>query len=101
MSNGITGNMQAALFHCGRIKRTDLRLGMAWNYVLSAGGFIPGIGTGVPVLGILYQMAQDLGIGEKYIIKKLEQGTASERDKIYLLDKINRVAQIRISQKNT
>ena len=35
MSNGITGNMQAALFHCGRIKRTDLRLGMAWNYVLS------------------------------------------------------------------
>ena len=75
--------------------------GMAWNYVLSAGGFIPGIGTGVSVLGILYQMAQDLGIGEKYIIKKLEQGTASERDKIYLLDKINRVAQIRISRKNT
>lgn len=37
MSNGITGNMQAALFHCGRIKRTDLRLGMAWNYVLSGG----------------------------------------------------------------
>lgn len=33
--------------------------------------------------------------------KKLEQGTASERDKIYLLDKINRVAQIRIFRKKT
>ena len=65
MSNGITGNMQAALFHCGRIKH--LRLGMAWNYVLSAGGFIPGIGTGVSVLGILYQMAQDLGIGKNIL----------------------------------
>ena len=68
---------------------------------MSFRGRIPGIGTGVPVLGILYQMAQDLGIGEKYIIKKLEQGTASERDKIYLLDKINRVAQIRIFRKKT
>ena len=66
-----------------------------WNYVLSAGGFVPGIGTGVSVLGLLCQMAQDMGIGEKYIIKKLEQGTASEKDKIYLLDKLNRVARIR------
>lgn len=101
MSNGITGNMQAALFHCGRIKRTDLRLGMAWNYVLSAGGFIPGIGTGVSVFGHLIPDGTGSGNWQKYIIKKLEQGTASERDKIYLLDKINRVAQIRISRKNT
>lgn len=69
--------------------------GTVWNYVLLAGGFVPGIGTGVSVLGLLYQMAQDMGIGEKYIIKKLEQGTASEKDKIYLLDKLNRVARIR------
>lgn len=45
MSNGITGNMQAALFHCGRIKRTDLRLRMEYYgletriYLLESGQY--------------------------------------------------------------
>lgn len=45
MSNGITGNMQAALFRCGRIKRTDLRLRMEYYgletriYLLESGQY--------------------------------------------------------------
>jgi len=35
-----------------------------------------------------------LGIKEKKTIARIENGTASEKDKIFLLDKVNRVAHL-------
>ena len=69
-------------------------IGTILNYMLSVGGFLPGAGTAFSIAGLFTQILNDLGIKEKKTIARIENGTASEKDKIFLLDKVNRVAHL-------
>ena len=78
--------VKTGAFHAG--------IGTILNYMLSVGGFLPGAGTAFSIAGLFTQILNDLGIKEKKTIARIENGTASEKDKIFLLDKVNRVAHL-------
>lgn len=68
--------------------------GKSLNYILSGVGFIPKIGTGAAIISLLLQLLEDSGVKRRIVKKKIESGSASTADEVYLLDKLSRVAKI-------
>ncbi len=64
------------------------------NYLLAGVGFSPAgcIASGV---SLLIQIMEDAGFRRKRALSRLASGRGNESDKVYLLDKVSRVAHIR------
>lgn len=76
------------------IGKEKITLGKSLNYILSGVGFIPIIGTGASIISLLLQLLEDSGVKRKMVKKKIESGSSSIADEVYLLDKLSRVAKI-------
>lgn len=66
----------------------------ALGYILSGASFIPGIGIVCSVIDILYKILKDSGLKTELVKQRITFGTSSSSDKVYILDKLSRVAKI-------
>lgn len=71
------------------------------NYILSIGGFVPYVGTGFSALGLLKSIFTDLRNDERKTILKLidkvseKKYSKEEKDNVYILSKIDRIASLK------
>lgn len=71
------------------------------SYVLSCAGLgFPSLSTPFSILGILLQLFGDLGVPkalkDRSALRAIQKGTATQKQEVYLLDRISRVAQIQL-----
>ena len=70
------------------------------DYILTAAGFNPEIGGIISILSAILQVAKPIikNRREKDIIERLANEKSNLKDEVYLLDKLNRVAKIKVQQ---